>query len=131
MVHEFTRQWHCDRWGLVDDVHLGILMSARHALSCPHADPSPLENAMTTPTNTPMGRLDAIEIGERKLTIQTEFFEKPHWRIEIKVYLGGALKKVYNEDLSGVTEERLQATINELHHARLAQIREDLMRRAR
>jgi hypothetical protein len=85
---------------------------------------------MTTPTNTPMGRVDAIEVGERKLTIQTEFFEKPHWRLEIKVYLGGALKKVYNEDLSAVAEDRLQTTINELHHARLAQIREDLTKRA-
>ena len=36
----------------------------------------------------------ALEVDTVKnLTIQTEFFAKPNWRVETKVYLGGALKK--------------------------------------
>ena len=45
-----------------------------------------------------MGRLDALDVGAKKLTIQTEFFSRPGWRVETKVYLGGALKKVYTAD---------------------------------
>ena len=55
---------------------------------------------MPDPQNAPMGRLDAFDVGPKKLTVQTEFFARPNWRIETKVYLAGALKKVYNEDLS-------------------------------
>lgn len=77
-----------------------------------------------------MGRLDAIEIGNRKLTVQTEFFHNPHWRTEIKVYLGGELKKVYNDDLSAVPEAELQAKINELHQKYFNQIKENLLKKA-
>ena len=73
-----------------------------------------------------MGRLDAIEIGNRKLTVQTEFFHNPHWRTEIKVYFGGELKKVYNDDLSGVAEPELQKAINDLHQKYFNQIKENL-----
>ena len=60
----------------------------------------------------PMGRLDAFDIGAKKLTVQTEFFSRPAWRIETKVYLGGALKKVYTEDLSESDEAGLQSRID-------------------
>ncbi|HJQ41201.1 MAG TPA: hypothetical protein VKB93_29025, partial [Thermoanaerobaculia bacterium] len=55
---------------------------------------------MPDPQIPPMGRLDAFDVGPRKLTIQTEFFARPAWRIETKVYLGGELKKVYTEDVA-------------------------------
>lgn len=84
---------------------------------------------MPAPANQPMGRLDAIEIGERKLTVQTEFFHNPHWRTEIKVYFGGELKKVYSDDLSGVPESELQKAINDLHQKYLVQIRDNLMKK--
>ena len=57
----------------------------------------------------PMGRLDAFDVGPKKLTVQTEFFSRPNWRIETKVYLAGALKKVYTEDLSAHAGERAAA----------------------
>ncbi|HEX8173057.1 MAG TPA: hypothetical protein VF824_21160 [Thermoanaerobaculia bacterium] len=76
-----------------------------------------------------MGRLDAIDVGAKKLTIQTEFFERPAWRIETKVYLGGALKKVYSEDLGGVADAELQARVNDFHQARLDEIVEGLRAR--
>jgi hypothetical protein len=63
----------------------------------------------------PMGCLDTIEIGARKMTIQTEFFLRPTWRVETKVYLGGALKKVYAEDLAGKAPAELQAFVNNFH----------------
>ncbi len=69
----------------------------------------------------PMGRLDAVDVGSKKLTVQTEFFTNPS-RIETKIYLGGALKKVYNEDLSSTPEEDLQKRINEFHTAKLEEI---------
>ena len=72
--------------------------------------------------NVPMGRLDAVDVGAKKLTVQTEFFENPGWRIETKIYLGGALKKVYNEDLSSTPEAELQRRINEFHQAKLEEI---------
>ena len=81
---------------------------------------------MTAPANAPMGRLDAIEIGNRKLTVQTEFFHNPHWRTEIKVYFGGELKKVYKDDLSAVPEPELQKAINDLHQKYFNQIKENL-----
>jgi hypothetical protein len=74
------------------------------------------------PASLPMGRLDAFDIGERKLTVQTEFFPRPEWRVETKVYLGGALKKVYTADMSGKAEDELQASINEFLQAKIDEI---------
>ena len=37
---------------------------------------------MADPQNAPMGRLDAFDVAAKKLTIQTEFFSRPAWRIE-------------------------------------------------
>ena len=37
---------------------------------------------MADPQNVPMGRLDAFDVAAKKLTIQTEFFSRPAWRIE-------------------------------------------------
>ena len=72
--------------------------------------------------NLPMGRLDAVDVGAKKLTVQTEFFEKPNWRIETKIYLGGALKKIYNEDLSSTPESDLQRRVNEFHQTKFDEI---------
>jgi hypothetical protein len=69
-----------------------------------------------------MGRIDAFDIGAKKLTVQTEFFTRPSWRIETKVYLAGALKKVYTEDLSATPEEELQRVVNEFHQAKIEEI---------
>ena len=76
-----------------------------------------------------MGRLDAFDVGAKKLTVQTEFFPRPAWRIETKVYLGGALKKVYTEDLSGTDEAALQARVDAYHQARIDEIAEGLRAR--
>ena len=81
---------------------------------------------MADPARAPMGRLDAIDIGPKKLTIQTEFFSRPAWRIETKVYLAGALKKIYNEDLSAAPEEELQRRIDLFHDAKMTEIVEGL-----
>jgi hypothetical protein len=70
----------------------------------------------------PMGRLDAFDVGPKKLTVQTEFFARPNWRIETKVYLAGALKKVYNEDLSATPEDELQRTIDAFHRTKMDEI---------
>ena len=85
---------------------------------------------MSDPANPPMGRLDAFDVGEKKLTVQTEFFSRPAWRIETKVYLAGALKKVYTEDLSAVAEGELQRTVNEFHQAKLDEIAAGLRARS-
>jgi hypothetical protein len=69
-----------------------------------------------------MGRLEAFDIGAKKLTIQTEFFSRPTWRIETKVYLAGALKKVYTEDLEGKPEGELQRIVNDFHQAKVDEI---------
>lgn len=69
-----------------------------------------------------MGRLDAIDVASKKLTIQTEFFSRPTWRVETKVYLGGALKKVYAEDIDEGREAELQKFIHDFHQARLDEI---------
>ncbi|HEX7418666.1 MAG TPA: hypothetical protein VF505_02200 [Thermoanaerobaculia bacterium] len=79
-------------------------------------------------TNPPMGRLDAVDVGSKKLTVQTEFFPNPNWHIETKVYLGGALKKIYNEDLSAHPEAQLQRLVNEFHQAKLDEIVAGLQR---
>lgn len=77
---------------------------------------------MTEPASPPMGRLDAIDIASKKLTIQTEFFSRPNWRIETKVYLGGALKKVYTDDLEGAPEGELQRRVDAFHDAKMEEI---------
>jgi hypothetical protein len=77
---------------------------------------------MPDPQNAPMGRLDAFDVGPKKLTVQTEFFGRPNWRIETKVYLAGALKKVYNEDLSAMPENELQRFIDTFHRAKMDEI---------
>ncbi len=69
-----------------------------------------------------MGRLDAVDVGSKKLTVQTEFFPQPQWRIETKIYLGGALKKIYTEDLSSIPELELQRRVNEFHQTKLDEI---------
>ena len=76
-----------------------------------------------------MGRVDAIDVGEKKLTIQTEFFAKPSWRVETKVYLGGALKKVYTADFDVSQEPELPRLIHEFHQARLEEISNGLRAR--
>ena len=76
-----------------------------------------------------MGRLDAFDVGPKKLTIQTEFFARPAWRVETKVYLGGALKKVYAEDVEESREPELQKLINEFHQAKIDEIMEGLRSR--
>lgn len=73
-----------------------------------------------------MGRLDAYDVGQKKLTVQTEFFPRPTWRLETKVYLGGALKKVYTEDMSAVPEPELQKTLDTYHDAKIRELIEGL-----
>lgn len=77
---------------------------------------------MTDLHNPPMGQLDAIDVGGKKLTVQTEFFHRPAWRVETKVYLAGALKKVYSEDLSATPEPELQLFVTRYHKARMDEI---------
>ncbi len=84
---------------------------------------------MTEPANPPMGRLDAFDVGSKKLTVQTEFFTRPAWRIETKVYLAGALKKIYTEDLSATPETELQRVVNEFHQTKLDEIANGLRAR--
>ena len=84
---------------------------------------------MSEPQNPPMGCLDAFDVGAKKLTVQTEFFTRPSWRVETKVYLGGALKKVYTEDLAASAEDELQKLVNEFHQAKIAEIMEGLRAR--
>ena len=76
-----------------------------------------------------MGRLDAFDVGPRKLTVQTEFFPRPSWRIETKVYLGGELKKVYSQDVAESDEAMLQKITNEFHQAKIDEIMEGLRAR--
>jgi hypothetical protein len=68
-----------------------------------------------------MGRLDAFDVGEKKLTIQTEFFPRPSWRFETKVYLAGAVKKVYTLEVSEADGD-LQAALNRFHQAKMDEI---------
>ena len=42
--------------------------------------------------------------------------------METKVYLAGALKKVYTEDLSATPEEQLQRTIDNFHQTKIDEI---------
>ncbi len=75
-----------------------------------------------------MGRLDAVDVGAKKLTVQTEFFSRPGWRIETKIYLGGALKKVYTEDLAATPEAELQKRVDSFHQAKMDEIVNGLRR---
>ena len=88
------------------------------------------EELVSEPANPPMGRLDAVDIGSKKLTIQTEFFSRPGWRLETKVYLGGALKKVYTEDLAAAREGELQKRVDTFHQAKMEEIVAGLRRLA-
>jgi hypothetical protein len=80
------------------------------------------DSAVADPQTPPMGCLDAIDIGSKKLTIQTEFFSRPTWRIETKVYLAGAVKKVYTADLEGRPETELQRLVNDFHQTKMDEI---------
>jgi hypothetical protein len=71
-----------------------------------------------------MGRIDALDVGSRKLTIQTEYFDRPAPRIETKVYLGGELKKVYTDELADVAD--VQRHLNAVHETRMKEIVESL-----
>ena len=73
-------------------------------------------------SSPPMGCLDALDVGPKKLTLQTEFFQRPAWRVETKVYFAGALKKVFTEDLSAMPEGELQKFINDFHQQKLEEI---------
>jgi hypothetical protein len=84
---------------------------------------------MAEPTTPPMGRLDAFDIGDKKLTIQTEFFSRPQWRIETKVYLGGALKKVYTEEVDESRDAEVQGIVNAYHQAKITEIVDKLRAR--
>jgi len=75
-----------------------------------------------------MGRLDAVDVGDKKLTVQTEFFARPSWRIETKVYLAGALKKIYTEDLTSTPEPELQKRIDTFHQTKMKEIVSGLRR---
>jgi hypothetical protein len=76
----------------------------------------------------PMGRLDAFDVGAKKLTVQTEYFSRPPARIETKIYLGGALKKVYTDEV-GVDEADVQKRLDAFHQAKIAEIMEGLRAR--
>lgn len=75
-------------------------------------------NERGEPVPMPTGRVDAVDVGSKKLTIQTEFFSRPSWRAETKVYIGGALKKVWQEDLSAVPEDELQRAVERFHESK-------------
>ncbi len=77
---------------------------------------------MSEPRNPPMGQLDAIDVGGKKLTVQTEFFTRPACRVETKIYLAGALKKVYTGDLSATAEAELQFLVTHFHKSRMDEI---------
>lgn len=76
-----------------------------------------------------MGRLDAFDVGPKKLTIQTEFFSRPAWKVETKVYLAGELKKVFTADLASTPEAELQKSVNEFHQAKIDEIVDGLRSR--
>ena len=84
---------------------------------------------MADPETLPMGKLDAFDVGAKKLTVQTEFFPRPSWRVETKVYLGGELKKVYTQDLDESREGELQKLVNEFHQAKIDEMMERLRAR--
>jgi hypothetical protein len=88
----------------------------------PQRAPGEREAVVNEPASPPMGRLDAFDIGSKKLTVQTEFFSRPTWRVETKIYVGGALKKVYTEDLASTPEPELQKRIDTFHLEKMDEI---------
>jgi len=92
--------------------------------------PREREAVVSEPANPPMGRLDAFDIGSKKLTVQTEFFSRPKWRVETKIYLGGALKKIFNEDLDSTPEPELQKRVDTFHQQKMEEIVSGLRRLA-
>jgi hypothetical protein len=80
------------------------------------------EAVVSEPATATMGRLDAFDIGSKKLTVQTEFLSRPTWRVETKIYVGGALKKVYTEDLSSTPEPELQKRVDTFHLEKMDEI---------
>src|SRR5262249_18305398 len=84
--------------------------------------PISYDSPMPDLANPPMGRLDAFDVGAKKLTVQTGFFVRPAWRVETKIYLAGALKKIYTEDLSATAEGELQRAIDTFHQAKIDEI---------
>jgi uncharacterized protein YbjQ (UPF0145 family) len=84
---------------------------------------------MREPATPPMGRLAALDVASKKLTIQTEFLSRPTWRVETKVYLGGELKKVYSEEFDESREAELQRLVNEFHQAKMDEIVKGLQAR--
>jgi hypothetical protein len=88
------------------------------------------EAVVSAPASPPMGRLDAVDVGSKKLTVQTEFLTRPAWRVETKIYVGGALKKIYTEDLSSTPEPELQRRVDMFHQAKMDEIVSGLRRLA-
>lgn len=88
----------------------------------PQRAPGEREVVVSEPAHPPMGRLDAVDVGSKKLTVQTEFFSRPTWRLETKIYLGGALKKVYTEDLASTPEPELQRRVDTFHQEKMDEI---------
>jgi len=84
--------------------------------------PGEREAGVSELANPPMGRLDAFDIGSKKLTVQTEFFSRPTWRVETKIYVGGALKKVYTENLASTPEPELQRRVDTFHQEKMDEI---------
>ena len=76
-----------------------------------------------------MGHLDAFDVGEKKLTVQTEFFPNPTWRVETKVYLAGTVKKVYTGDASQLPEGELQKFVTTFHQSKIDEIVAGLKKR--
>ncbi|HYM61509.1 MAG TPA: hypothetical protein VEZ11_11530 [Thermoanaerobaculia bacterium] len=74
------------------------------------------------PSNPPMGHLDAIEAGSKRITVQTEFLYRPTWRVETKIYVAGEVKKLYTVDLSATPEDQLQRVVSEFHQAKYDEI---------
>jgi len=72
------------------------------------------------PATAPNGRLDRIKAGEKSITVQTEFFSNPNWKVETKIYVDGALKKLEAVPLDGTPEDQLQKLID-AHHDKLMQ----------
>lgn len=76
---------------------------------------------MADEASSVMGRVDAFDVGSRKLTVQTEYFPRPNPRLETKIYLGGELKKVFTEEIEpGGTD--VQARLHSAHKARVEEV---------
>jgi hypothetical protein len=84
---------------------------------------------MPPPRSMPMGHLDAFNVGEKKLTVQTEFFPRPTWRVETKIYFAGALKKVHTADLQSTPESELQQYVTLFHQQKLDELAGSLSKR--